>query len=277
MKYSEKMMNALRRSSICIGLDTDIAKLPEIIKEKNDAVLAFNRAIADATFKKAGAYKLNFAFYESLGEEGWIILKESVRHIRSLSPDILLIADAKRGDIGNTADHYAKAILHDLEFDSITINPYMGYDSVEPFIRDPDKGAFILCLTSNPGSHDFQYSTDGKMTLYERIAIKSVDWNQHQNCGLVVGATHPDEMRRIRDLAADLPFLIPGIGAQGGDLASAVRINFNGDYVNAMINVSRSVIYASGGNDFAEAAEKAANEMYAQIEKIKKENKANNR
>ncbi len=277
MCYSDKMEKALHRSSICIGLDTDAEKLPETLKGKKDPVLSFNRAIAEATFKKTGAYKLNFAFYESLGVAGWEIMNATVRHIRSLSPDILLIADAKRGDIGNTADQYAKAILRELDFDSVTVNPYMGYDSVEPFIRKPDKGAFILCLTSNPGSRDFQYSTDGNMTLYERIARKSGEWNLHNNSGLVVGATHPEEMQRIRMLAVDLPFLIPGIGAQGGDLASAVRINFNGDYVNAMINVSRSVIYASGGNDFAEAAEKAASEIYNEIEKTKKENKANSR
>ena len=268
MKYSEIVRNALGRSSVCIGLDPDIKKIPECVREKKNALFEFNRAIIDATLDYSGSYHLNFAFYESFGPDGWRILRETVKYIRQQTHNALIIADAKRGDIGNTAEQYAKAIFYELDFDSVTINPYMGHDSVEPFICNPEKGAFILCLTSNPGSRDFQYVTDGKTTLYERVVQKTVEWSQHKNCGLVVGATHPDEMKKIRTIAGDMPFLIPGIGAQGGNLESAVRMNYSGGIVNAMINVSRSVIYASGGKDFADATGKEAQRLSETIKSI---------
>lgn len=268
MNYSDLIKSALKRSSVCIGLDPDLQKIPECIRNNNDPLLEFNRAIIDATLDYSGSYKLNFAFYESYGSDSWRILRETVKYIRQQTHDTLIIADAKRGDIGNTAEQYAKAILEELDFDCITINPYMGYDSVEPFIRNPEKGVFILCLTSNPGSRDFQYSSDGTHKLFEIIARKTAEWNNYKNCGLVVGATHPDEMKKIRAIAGDMPFLIPGIGAQGGDLETAVRMNYAEEIVNAMINVSRSVIYASGGKDFADAAGKEAQRLSETIKSI---------
>lgn len=266
--FAEKIAQALRKSALCVGLDTDREKLPKPLRSRLEGVLKFNETIIEATSQYAGAYKINFAFYESLGAEGWNILKHTVDSARRRDPSILLIADAKRGDIGNTAEHYARAVFEELGFDSITVNAYMGYDSVEPFIRNPQKGAFLLCLTSNPGSADFQYFSDGQIRFYERMALKTVEWNRHDNCGLVVGATHAEEMAGLRKIAGHMPFLIPGVGAQGGDLESAVRINRQEDHSLALINVSRAVIYASSDVDYAEAAAKKAEYFFNQIVSI---------
>jgi orotidine-5'-phosphate decarboxylase len=268
MTYSEKRIRALHRNCICVGLDPDIKKFPECVRNHSDPVIYFNRSIVDATIEYTGAFKLNFAFYESLGADGWRILKETVQYIRQSASDVLIIADAKRGDIGNTADQYAKAIFDELGFDCLTVNPYMGHDSIEPFIQNPKKGAFILCLTSNPGSKDFQYFSDGQFKLFERVAVQVASWDHHGNCGLVVGATHSSEMQGIRSIASDLPFLIPGIGAQGGDLESAVRINRQNGFVNSFINVSRSVIYASTDERYSQAANQSAKELHNEIQRI---------
>ncbi len=273
MYFSEKLNRALDLSCICIGLDPDLSKLPECVRKKSNPVSEFIETIIRSTRDKAGAYKLNFAFYEALGARGWNILKDTVSLIRHTAPEALLIADAKRGDIGNTAEQYARAITEDLDFDCITVNPYMGYDSVEPFIRNPGKGAFILCLTSNPGSKDFQYLSDGTMRWFEHVALRVRDWNHNKNCGLVVGATHPGEMQKVRDIAGDMPFLIPGVGAQGGDLESSLRVNWNGYRVLALINASRTVLYAGDGESYGEAAAKAVHQLnqdiVSSLEKIK--------
>ncbi|MBN1895776.1 orotidine-5'-phosphate decarboxylase [bacterium] len=239
-----------RNSLVCVGLDVDPGRIPASLKNDTDPVFVFNREIIRATRDLVLAYKPNLAFYESLGTEGWDILR---RTLSVIPDDVIKIGDAKRGDIGNTADRYARA-LFSLGFDAVTVNPYMGFDSMEPFIRDSSKGIFILCLTSNPGSKDFQYLLSDSRPLYLHVAEKARTWNKNGNCGLVTGATHPDELQAIRETAGELPFLIPGIGAQGGDLGASVLAGTDQQGSMAVINSSRGILYASSGPDFAVAA-----------------------
>lgn len=267
--FSTRLTAALKRSPICVGLDTDPSLLPAGFRGPN-AVLDFNKAIVDATIDLAGAYKPNFAFYEALGAAGWTCLTATVDYIHTKSKAVLTIADAKRGDIGNTAKMYADAILTQMDFDAVTVNPWMGSDGVAPFLENPNKGAFLLCLTSNPGSLDFQFHGSQNEPLFLRVARQASRWNQHENCGLVVGATKPGHMAVIRDAVPSMPFLVPGIGAQGGDLESAVRINTGDHGIQAFINVSRSVLYASNGPDFAEAARRAVSDLKQAIDQIQK-------
>lgn len=263
VNFVEKLINTARKNNslLCVGLDPD----PELMPNKT-RVLEFNKAIIDATTDLVCAYKLNLAFYEALGDEGFEVLKQSVKYIPD---DIPAIGDAKRGDIGNTAKAYAKAIFDNLDFDAATVNPYLGFDSVEPFIQYRDKGVFILCRTSNAGALDFQalrFEEQGKhYQLFELVAQKASKWNTYGNIGLVVGATYPEELRLIRQHHPDMPLLIPGIGAQGGDLASAVRYGVDAEGQKAIINSSRQIIYASREKDFAEAARRAATLLRDQI------------
>lgn len=268
MSFRDRLQQAMQRSPVCVGLDTDLRLIPEFLHSAPNPILEFNCRIVDATIDLVGAYKPNFAFYEGHGVVGMEALRETVAYIRAKNPDIITVADAKRGDIGNTAAMYAQSIFEDLEFDCVTVNPYMGWDSVSPFVKDPEYGAFILCLTSNSGSHDFQYKMiDGK-PLYRHVAEKAQLWNTSGNIGLVVGATHPDDMKSVREAAGDMPFLVPGIGAQGGDLASVVKSNATGATLQALINSSRNIIYASNGKDFEDAARKATEYLRDQIEKL---------
>jgi len=258
MKFTDKLLNASRRNKswLCIGLDPDPELMPDI------DVLEFNKAIIDATSDLVCAYKPNLAFYEALGRDGLAILENTIRHIPT---DIPVIGDAKRGDIDNTARAYAKALFSILGFDAVTVNPYLGFDSLEPFIAYRDKGVFILCRTSNKGALDFQnLCTDG-LPLYEAVARKAREWNVYANIGLVVGATYPEELKRVRSICPDMPLLIPGIGAQGGDLASAVRYGADTHGKNAIINVSRQILYASRGKEFAQAARTVAEKIRSQI------------
>ena len=256
MNFMEKLTNATRKnqSLVCIGLDPDPNLMPE-----NTSVLAFNKAIIDATAHLVCAYKPNLAFYEAMGREGMEALEQTVKYIPD---DIPVICDGKRGDIGNTARAYARAIFDRLGCDAATVNPYLGFDSVEPFIQYQDKGVFILCRTSNAGAVDFQSlrceSESGTRPLFEIVALKSSHWNVNGNIGLVVGATYPDELKVIRNNHPDMPLLIPGIGAQGGDLEITISYGVDAKGEKAIINSSRQIIYASRGNDFAEAAGKAA-------------------
>jgi len=254
-----------RNSLVCVGLDVNPDRIPQHVMSGIDPVFRFNKAIIDATSDLVLAYKPNLAFYEALGTEGWDILKRTVDYI----PDgILKIGDAKRGDIGSTAQKYAEALFH-LGFDVVTVNPYLGWDSVAPFVQDEARGVFILCLTSNPSSRDFQYDvTDGR-TLYQKIAQTAVRWNEKNNCGLVVGATHSDELRQVRDLAPDLPFLIPGIGAQGGDLEASILSGTDELGEMAVINSSRGIIYASSGEDFADTARRETQTLRDSINAIR--------
>jgi orotidine-5'-phosphate decarboxylase len=230
-------------------------------------VFEFNRAIIDATSDLVCAYKLNFAFYEVLEADGLDALKQTVAYIPD---DIPVIGDAKRGDIGNTAKAYAKSIFTNFNFDATTVSPYLGFDSIEPFIQYRDRGVFILCRTSNAGATDFQAlrsEVEGGHShpLFEIVALKAGQWNIHGNIGLVVGATYPEELRLIRRHHPDMLLLIPGIGAQGGDLALTVRYGVDSKGEKTIINSSRQVIYASPGKDFAQAARRAAAELRDQI------------
>ncbi|OGN92079.1 MAG: orotidine 5'-phosphate decarboxylase [Chloroflexi bacterium RBG_13_50_10] len=258
MKFTDKLLNASRKNKswLCIGLDPDPELMPAV------DVLQFNKAIIEATSDLVCAYKPNLAFYEALGTEGLAILEKTVKHIPR---DIPVIGDAKRGDIGNTAKAYARALFLVLGFDAATVNPYLGFDSIEPFISYQDKGVFILCRTSNNGAADFQDLLIGGLPLYEAVAQKARQWNMHGNIGLVVGATYPEELKRVRSICPEMPLLIPGIGAQGGDLASAVGYGVDAYGEKAIINVSRQILYASKERDFARAARNVAERIRDQI------------
>jgi len=268
--FVDKLIKAARQnqSLLCIGLDPDQDKMPDRV-----SVAEFNRNIIEATSDLVCAYKLNFAFYEALEEDGMSLLKRT----RSFIPEgIPVIGDAKRGDIGNTARAYARAIFDHFDFDATTVNPYLGYDSIEPFLRYRERGIFILCRTSNAGAVDFQalntvISVNEYLPLFQVVARKAGEWNLHGNIGLVVGATYPDELKVIREQHPDMPLLIPGIGAQGGDLALTVRYGVDRHGEKAIINSSRQILYASKGMDFAQAARQAAIELKEQINQHVKE------
>lgn len=251
MNCLTKLNGAARhnRSRLCIGLDPEPEKLPAGV-----GVTEFCREIIGATYDLVCAYKPNIAFFEALGSGGFSVLKDVIEAVPRSIPVIL---DAKRGDIGNTARAYARAAFDDLGADAITVSPYMGRDSIEPFIEYQDKAVFVLCRTSNPGAADFQsLDFDGK-PLYQIVADRVESWNRYGNLGLVVGATQPMELKAIRDAHPTLPLLIPGVGAQGGSLELAVKYG-SGDKGLAVINVSRQVIYASAGTDYPQAARAAA-------------------
>ncbi len=258
MKFIDKLLNASRKNKswLCIGLDSDPELTPGV------DVLQFNKAIIEATCDLVCAYKPNLAFYEAMGTEGLAILEETLKYAPS---DIPVIGDAKRGDIGNTAKAYAKALFSVLGFDAATVNPYLGFDSMEPFISYQDKGVFILCRTSNKGAVDFQSLRTSGLPLYLVVAQKAKEWNIHDNIGLVVGATYPEELRRVRSICREMPLLIPGIGAQGGDLASAVHYGVDAHGEKAIINVSRRILYASKEKDFARAARNVAEKIRHEI------------
>ncbi|MGB7062200.1 MAG: orotidine-5'-phosphate decarboxylase [Candidatus Zixiibacteriota bacterium] len=257
MRFVEKLLNASRKNNslVCVGLDTDLQKIPRHLLKREDPTFAFNQKIIDSTSDLVCAYKPNMAFYEAQGARGWESLKKTCKYIPE---EIPIIIDAKRGDIGNTARMYAKAFFEELKGDAVTVNPYMGEDAVSPFLEDEGKCAFVLCLTSNEGARDFQLSkVDGK-PLYEIVAEKVLSWNEKGNCGLVVGATHPEQLKRIREIAPSLPFLIPGIGAQAGDIESTVKSGTDENGELAIINSSRGILYASGQEDFDQAARNEA-------------------
>jgi orotidine-5'-phosphate decarboxylase len=259
VRFTDKLLNASRRNKswLCIGLDPDPELMPAV------GVLRFNKAIVEATCDLVCAYKPNLAFYEVLGTEGLAILEKTVEYIPG---DIPVIGDAKRGDIANTARAYARALFSILGFDAATVNPYLGFDSLEPFINYQDKGVFILCRTSNRGATDFQNLCTNGLPLYEAVAQKAQEWNIHGNIGLVVGATYPEELKRVRSICSEMPLLIPGVGAQGGDLASAVGYGADVQGEKAIINVSRQILYASKGKDFAQAARNIAEKIRQQID-----------
>lgn len=268
MNFTEKVINLCRQknSLLCVGLDTDLSKIPQFLLNSADPIFEFNKAIIDATQDYVAAYKPNLAFYEANGVAGIRALEKTIKYIPE---GILTIADAKRGDIGNTSRLYAKAYFEHFGFDALTVNPYLGHDSVKPFLESEEKGVFILALTSNPGSQDFQYFSDDRQVLYQRVVKTVVSWNEKGNCGLVVGATHPTELKQVRKIAPDLPFLIPGIGAQGGDLALSLKYGTdqNGDL--ALFNSSRGIIYKSNQPDYARAAKNEAQNLSALINKIR--------
>jgi len=257
MRFVEKLQNASRKNNslVCVGLDTDPQKIPKHLLREEDPTLAFNQKIIDSTSDLVCAYKPNMAFYEAQGSRGWESLRKTCSYIPK---EIPIIIDAKRGDIGNTARMYAKAIFEELKGDAVTVSPYMGEDAVSPFLEYEDKCAFVLCLTSNKGANDFQLSEVEGKPFYEIVAEKVLSWNAKGNCGLVVGATHPEQLKRIRQIAPSLPFLIPGIGAQAGDVESTVKFGTDENREMAVINSSRGILYASDQEDFDGAARQEA-------------------
>lgn len=263
MDFIEKLARAIQKnqSLLCVGLDPDTALMPDRI-----GIYEFNKAIINATADLVCAYKPNFAFYEALGSEGIDALKRTVAYIPEYVP---VIGDAKRGDIGNTAKAYAKSIFSYFKFDAATVNPYLGFDSIEPFIQYREKGVFVLCRTSNTSAVDFQAlrcEVNGSHRfLYEMVAEKVSQWNTYGNLGLVVGATYPEELKLIRQRLPDMPLLIPGIGAQGGELSRVVSYGVDARRQKTIINSSRQILYASKGQDFALAAGRAAAELRDQI------------
>ncbi len=267
LDFSQKLcqIQVAKQSVLCVGLDPDPHRLPRHLLDQYplaEAVVAFNAALIEATAAAACAFKLNFAFYEALGRNGWDTLERTLQH---LPPDVLVLADAKRGDIGNTARFYAESIFEQLGFDACTVAPYMGRDAVAPFLQYQGKAAFVLARTSNPGAADFQERDGEGEQLYERVARHVARWNDETpgTAGLVVGATGPEALATLRALCPTLPFLIPGIGAQGGDpgvIAAAAT-----EAGRVVVNSSRQIIYASDGKDFAEAAAHQAEALRARL------------
>ncbi len=264
MNRSE-LVTAIRakKSVLCVGLDTDPAKIPGHLRDQPGGVLAFNKAIIDATKDYAVSYKINTAFYEAQGIPGWEILRDTLAYIPK---DIFTIADAKRGDIGNTADQYASTFFDVYPFDSVTVAPYMGEDSVKPFLKRTDRWGIVLGLTSNKGSGDFQLLDTGGEKLYEQVLKKVATWGSPENLMFVVGATQTAQLAHIRSIVPDHFLLIPGVGAQGGDLDEVCQSAINNDG-GILINVSRAVIFAGGGEDFAEKAGEAAAAYQSQMTK----------
>ncbi|MBN1189427.1 MAG: orotidine-5'-phosphate decarboxylase [Dehalococcoidales bacterium] len=263
MNFKEKLLSISRKNNslVCVGLDTDPDLMPEKI-----SVFDFNKAVIDATSDLVCAYKPNLAFYEAMGDAGLEALKRTVKYVPSGIP---VIADAKRGDIGNTSRAYAKALFDIQGFDAATVNPYLGFDAIEPFLEYRDKGIIILCRTSNAGARDFQslpcQTSSGLRPLFEIVAEKAGEWNKNGNIGLVVGATYPDELKIIRRMHPEMPLLIPGIGVQGGDVATTVKNGTSPQGEMAIINSSRGIIHASRGADFAEAARESALKLREEI------------
>jgi orotidine-5'-phosphate decarboxylase len=250
-----------KNSYLCVGLDTDISKIPQHLLKETDPVFAFNKAIIDATRDCCVSYKINTAFYEALGLKGWESMEKTVRYIGN---EHFTIADAKRGDIGNTSTQYAKAFFEALPFDSITVAPYMGKDSVEPFLQYKDKWAIVLGLTSNAGAADFELQRAGDQLLYEKVLQTVAAWGSPGNLMFVVGATQADEFTNIRKLTPDHFYLVPGVGAQGGSLKDISEKAMNKD-VGILVNASRAIIYASAKEDFADAARKVAREYQGEM------------
>lgn len=256
-----------KRSFLCVGLDSDIAKIPSHLLEEEDPVFAFNKAIVDATAEVAIAYKPNIAFYECRGVEGWRSLEKTVAYIKENYPEIFTIADAKRGDIGNTSQMYAKAFLETLDFDAITVAPYMGEDSVTPFLQYEGKWVVLLALTSNKGAFDFQFFEQEGERLYERVLRKSQEWGNDRNMMYVVGATKADMLEGIRKIVPEHFLLVPGVGAQGGSLEEVAKYGMN-NHCGLIVNSSRGIIFADKTENFARRAGEEARKLQADMERL---------
>ena len=246
-----------KKSFLCVGLDTDLELIPKHLLAAPDPVFEFNKAIIDATHDVAIAYKPNIAFYESMGVKGWQSLEKTMDYLRKYKEEVFTIADAKRGDIGNTSKMYAKAFFENMDFDSVTVAPYMGEDSVTPFLQYKDKWVILLGLTSNKGSSDFQFLQTPEGKLYETVIRKAQKWGNPDQLMFVAGATHPEEFKNLRALAPEYFFLVPGVGAQGGDMDAICKNGLNST-CGLIINSARQIIYASTGTDFAQAARNVA-------------------
>ncbi len=260
-----------KKSFLCVGLDTDLEKIPTYLLSEEDPVFTFNKAIIDATQKYCVAYKPNIAFYEAMGVEGWKALKKTIEYLHAEYPEIYTIADAKRGDIGNTSRMYAKAFFEDLGFDSITVAPYMGKDSVEPFLEFENKHTILLALTSNEGAFDFQTLKTDKIELYKKVIETSRSWKNSDNLMYVVGATKAEYLAEIRKIIPENFLLVPGVGAQGGSLEEVCKYGITKN-VGLLVNSSRKIIYASDSSNYAEIAaaraEALQNQMAIELEKL---------
>ena len=259
-----------KQSFLCVGLDTDINKIPQELLAMEDPVFEFNKQIINKTAKYTVAYKPNTAFYEVYGTKGWLSLERTIQYIHNNYPEIFVIADAKRGDIGNTSANYAKAFFNTLKADALTVAPYMGKDSVEPFLNFEDKWVVLLALTSNAGSKDFQYLSVGDKMLHQQVLQTATTWADSEKMMFVVGATHPEELGEIRKMLPDYFFLVPGVGAQGGDLQAVAKNGLNNE-CGLLVNSSRGIIYASNGSDFAIRAGEKAKELQEQMAVLLKE------
>ena len=254
-----------KRTFLCVGLDTDLRKIPQHLLSDEDPIFAFNKAIVDATAPYCVAYKPNLAFYESAGLKGWEAFEKTVRYIKQQYPEHFIIADAKRGDIGNTSAMYARTFFEELDVDSLTVAPYMGEDSVKPFLQYPGKWVIVLALTSNPGSHDFQLVADAEgMPLFERVLRRSGEWADDGQMMYVVGATQGKMFERIREIVPNHFLLVPGVGAQGGSLEEVCRYGMT-DCCGLLVNSSRGIIYADSTVNFADVAAEKARELQGQM------------
>ena len=263
----QQLIDNIRRkqSFLCVGLDTDIKKIPDHLLDGPDPIFAFNKAIIDATADLCVAYKPNLAFYECMGVKGWQALEKTVKYIRQNYPDQLIIADAKRGDIGNTSAMYARSFFEDLQVDAVTVAPYMGEDSVTPFLGYDNTWVILLALTSNKGSHDFQLTEDAQGEhLFEKVLRKSQEWAGDDRMMYVVGATQGRAFEDIRKIVPNHFLLVPGVGAQGGSLEEVCKYGMTKD-CGLIVNSSRGIIYAGKGQDFADAARQAAKEVQQQM------------
>lgn len=254
-----------KNSFLCIGLDTDLDKIPKHLLEEEDPIFSFNKAIIDATYQFCVAYKPNIAFYEAYGLNGWKSLERTMKYLNAEYPEVFTIADAKRGDIGNTSTRYAKAFFETLNFDSITIAPYMGRDSVEPFLEFENRHTILLALTSNQGAFDFQTKNVGEHELYKEVLEVSKTYKNSENLMYVVGATKASYLKQIRQIIPENFLLVPGVGAQGGSLQDVCAYGMTKD-VGLLVNSSRGIIYASQGEDFAIAANKKARGLQQEME-----------
>ena len=258
-----------KKSFLCIGLDTDLEKIPKHLLKEQDPIFAFNKAIIDATHTYAVSYKPNIAFYEAYGVEGWIALEKTINYLNTNYPEIYTIADAKRGDIGNTSGRYAQAFLKHLNFDAITVAPYMGKDSVEPFLEFKDKHTILLALTSNSGACDFQtFSKDAEEdALYQSVIKTSKEWENSENLMYVVGASKAQHLKAVRRIVPDSFLLVPGVGAQGGSLEDVCKYGLTKN-IGLLVNSSRGIIYKSKNEDFAKKAAKEAQKLQKEMAKF---------
>lgn len=268
MNFLQKLESAIEKNNslLCIGLDGDIEKLPESIQKNKFPQFVFNKAIIEATHDIVCAYKPQIAHYSAIGEKGLTSLLKTMNFLKENYPEIPVILDAKRGDIGTTAELYTKEAFDVVGADAVTVNPYLGFDAIEPFLKRAEKGIIVLCRTSNKSASDFQDLDINGKPLYIKVAEKIIEWNnKFNNCMLVVGATWPEELKKIRELAPQMFFLVPGIGAQGGDLEQSLKAGFRADKSGLIIHSSRAIIYASSGEDFAEKARDEAQKLKDQI------------
>lgn len=267
MTAQQKLRQKLKQNlHICVGLDTDFNKIPNHLKNNSSPIVEFNKIIIENTYKEAAAYKINFAFYEKDGSKG---IDNLYKTLELIPKDVLTIADAKRGDIGNTSQMYAESIYNHFHFDSVTLHPYMGFDSLSPFLDFKDKLNFVLALTSNKGSEDFEKLklSDGKY-LFQKVIEKIVEWDKNQNCGLVFGATNSSELRDNIPLMKNLPVLLPGVGTQGGSMEEVVKIFKENNSNQFLINISRSLIYADSTINFASITSKIIKDYNSLINSI---------